>query len=130
MKIEEVYIIIDALDECLEKDRPEMIRLLTEVMAHLPCAKVFITSRREGDIERAFAELRTPTIQIQAENVKADIQSFAESEVRKLRRGYHGKKLFISRDDLEEKIIRSLTEKAEGMQVLTCSGTNWAVLTA
>jgi hypothetical protein len=61
MKVKEVYIVIDALDECPENDRPDIIRLLTEVMALLPCVKVFVTSRREGDIERAFAETSTPT---------------------------------------------------------------------
>jgi hypothetical protein len=118
MKVDEVYIVIDALDECPERDRPDIIRLLTKVMTELPCAKVFVTSRREGDIERAFAETGTPTVQIQAENVMADIRSFAESEVRKLRQGYHGKKLFISSDGVAEKVVHSLTEEADGMQVV------------
>jgi hypothetical protein len=117
MKLKEIFIIVDALDECHEKDRPTIIRLLAEIIKRIPCAKVFVTSRRESDIERAFAESKTPTIQIQAENVEADIRSFVESEIRKLRQGYYGKKLFLSNDLLENQIISSLTGKAEGMQV-------------
>jgi hypothetical protein len=121
MRLEQVYIVIDALDECPESDRPYVIRLLSEVMAKLPCAKVFVTSRRESDIERAFADACTPTVEIQLEYVVADIRSFVESEVRKLRQGDHGKKLFISSDAFEDEVIGALTEKAEGMQVLVCT---------
>lgn len=82
MMVEEVYIVFDALDECLEKDRPEMIRLLVEIMAHLPCIMVFVESRREDDNEQTFTETSTPTIQIYADNIKAHIRNFAESQVR------------------------------------------------
>jgi hypothetical protein len=117
MKLEEVYIVIDALDECRERDRPAIVRMLSEVMRGIPCAEVFVTSRKEGDIERAFTESSAPTIQIQAKNVAADIQSFVESEVRRLRQGYNGKKLFLNSDALEAKVISTLTDKADGMQV-------------
>jgi hypothetical protein len=117
MKLKEMFIVIDALDECSEKHRPSIIRLLDEVMNGLPCAKVFITSRKEGDIERAFAGSNTPTIQIQAKNVEADIRSFVESKVRELLQGHHGKQLFLRSDVLEARVISTLTGKAEGMQV-------------
>jgi hypothetical protein len=115
MRLKKVYIVIDALDECPEKYRPDIIRLLTETMSGISCAKVFVTSRKESDIERAFAESSTPTIQIQAENVAADIRSFVDSEVKKLRKGRHGKKLFLSSDILEATVISTLTKMAEGM---------------
>jgi hypothetical protein len=129
MKLKQVYIVIDALDECPERDRPNIIGLLIEVMKRLPCAKVFVTSRRENDIKRAFAESSMPAIQIKAENVAADIRSFARSEVKKLRQGYHGKKLFLGSDDLEAKVITALTEKAEGMQVTILTWVKWTQLT-
>jgi hypothetical protein len=118
MKLDEVFIVIDALDECSEKSRPTIIRLLDEIMKGLPCAKVFITSRKEGDIERAFARSNTPTIQIQAKNVEADIRSFVESKVRELRQCHYGKQLFLRSDVLEARVISTLIEKAEGMQVV------------
>jgi hypothetical protein len=38
-----------------------------------------------------LCQFSTPTIQIQAENVAADIRSFARSEVKRLRQGYRRK---------------------------------------
>ncbi|OCK73445.1 hypothetical protein K432DRAFT_420720 [Lepidopterella palustris CBS 459.81] len=111
----EVYVVIDALDECPERERHYIIGFITETINTLPCAKFFVTSRRETDIVRAFEERSTPTIQIKAENVAADIEGFVHSEVKKLRHGYHGKKLHLTSDVLEARIIQTLTEKAEGM---------------
>jgi hypothetical protein len=115
MSFDEVYIVIDALDECPKDQRPNIIGLLSMVMSSIPCAKVFVTSRREGDIERAFAESGTATIQIQADNIAADVRSFVESEVKKLRKGDRGKQLFLSSDVLEAKVILALTDHAGGM---------------
>jgi ankyrin repeat domain-containing protein 50 len=117
MNFREVYIIIDALDECQKHYRPRMIQLLNEVMNSIPCAKIFVTSRRESDIERAFTENSTPTIQIQiqARNVATDIRSYVESEVKRLRKGHYGNKLFLSSDALEARVISTLVEQADGM---------------
>ena len=118
MEFKEVFIVIDALDECSECERPHIIRFITEVMNALRCAKIFITSRRKSDIVRAFEDSSTPTIQIKANNVAADIESFVQSEVKKLRKGFYGKKLHLTSDVLEARIIQTLTEKAEGMLVI------------
>ena len=115
LDFKEVYVVIDALDECPERERHHVIRFITEVISCLRCAKIFVTSRRESDIVRAFEESSTPTIQIKTESVAADIEGFVQSEVKKLRNGYHGKKLYVTDDILEAKIIHTLTEKADGM---------------
>lgn len=115
MSLREVYIVIDALDECPEQNRPRFIATITAIISSFPCAKIFITSRREGDIERAFSESSTPTIQMQAESITADVQTYVHAEVKKLRKGYHGKKLFLRSNALEEKIVRTLTQEANGM---------------
>jgi hypothetical protein len=112
-----VYVVIDALDECPQRERYHMISFITEVMRSLRCAKIFVTSRRESDIIRAFEESNTPTIQIKAENVAGDIETFVRSEVLKLRNGYHGRKLYLTNDALEARVIQTLTEKAAGMSV-------------
>lgn len=115
LELEKVYIVIDALDECPEEERHRIIGIISEVMKALSGARIFITSRRESDILRAFEECSTPTIQIQADNVAADIERFVCDEVKKLRKGYHGKKLHITNDFLVERVIKTLTQKAEGM---------------
>jgi hypothetical protein len=114
-------VVIDALDECPEHERYHIIAFIAKIVTTLPCAKVFVTSRRESDIVRAFEDSKAPTIQIRAENVAADIGLYVHSEVKKLRKGCHGKKLHLNSDTLEEKIILTLTEKAEGMYVVAFS---------
>jgi hypothetical protein len=115
LNLKEVYIVIDALDECPQRERHHIIGFTTEIMKSLGCGKLFITSRREPDISRAFEEITTPTIQIKAENISGDIETFVRSEVQKLRNGYHGKKLFLTSDNLEAKVVQTLTKKADGM---------------
>ena len=112
---DEVFLVIDALDECPKDERSHIIQFITEVTNTLPRTKVFVTSRRESDIVDAFESSNTPTIKIEAENVAADIKLFVTTEVNRLRRGYGGKRLQLQNDTLEERIIRILTDKAEGM---------------
>lgn len=117
--LRQVYVVFDALDECPEQERGAILSFITSIAtAVIPCyVKVFITSRREMDIAEAFEDNRIPTIQIRAENVAADIETFARSQVDKLRAGEHGKRLYITSDELKEKIIQTLAVKAEGMYV-------------
>ena len=111
----EVVVIIDALDECPKDARNGILGFLSGVANNLPCAKVFVTSRRERDIEEAFMKLKTPIIEIEAGSVAADISSYVRSEVKRLRDGYDGKRLYLKNDTLEMTIVRTLTEKADGM---------------
>jgi len=115
--LSEVYIIIDALDECPERQRCGILEFVTTVVTtQTPCCiKVFVTSRREMDIAKVFEDKKIPTIQIQAENVAADIETFARSRVEILRKGEHGRTLYITSADLTQKIIRTLALKADGM---------------
>jgi len=115
LNFKELYVVVDALDECPQSERPHIISFITETIKAFRCAKIFVTSRRELDIIRAFEENHTPTIQIQAENVAGDIETFVRSEVQKLRKGYHGRKLYLTSDVLEARVIQTLTEKAAGM---------------
>ncbi|EUC36296.1 hypothetical protein COCCADRAFT_73150, partial [Bipolaris zeicola 26-R-13] len=113
----EVFVVFDALDECPEERREDILGFITEVVT-MPaphCIKVFATSRREMDITEAFVKKDVPTIQISAGNVSADIETFARSRVEELRSGQHGKTLYIDSDDFTEEIIRTLAQKAEGM---------------
>jgi len=111
----EVVVIIDALDECPKDARNRILGFLLGITNNLPCAKVFVTSRRERDIEEAFMKLKTPIIEIEAGSVAADISSYVRSEVKRLRDGYDGKRLYLKNDTLEVTIVRTLTEKADGM---------------
>lgn len=115
--LSEVYVVFDALDECPEEEREGIIGFITGIVTvSVPCrVKVFVTSRREMDIVKAFEDRRIPTIPVLAENVAADIEVFARSEIKRLRRGEHGKALYIASDELEERIAQTLAKKADGM---------------
>jgi hypothetical protein len=115
--LRQVYVVIDALDECPEQERGDILAFITGIVtAPVRChVKVFVTSRNEMDIAKAFGDRHIPTIQIQTENVNADIETFVRIQVEKLQAGEHGKTLYVTNDVLEEKIVRTLAKKAEGM---------------
>ncbi len=106
------FLIIDALDECPSVARHQILGFFSNVLPHV---KIFITSRKEDDISLAFEEIKAPIIKIEAGNVAEDIESFVSSEVKQLRKGYNGKKMYLSSNSPEETVIRTLTNKAEGM---------------
>lgn len=115
--LSQVYMVFDAIDECPEQERGDILGFITGIVtAQVQChVKVFVTSRNEMDIAKAFGDRHIPTIQIQTENVTADIETFARSQVEKLQAGENGKTLYVTNDELKEKIVRTLATKAEGM---------------
>ncbi|KAH9862833.1 hypothetical protein J1614_010926 [Plenodomus biglobosus] len=115
--LSQVYVVFDALDECPEQERGGILAFITNIItAQIGCrVKVFVTSRHETDIAKAFEDKQIPTIQIQAENVAGDIEIFVRSQVEQLQAGRYGKTLFITSVEFKEKIIQTLAKKAEGM---------------
>ncbi|KAF2714347.1 ankyrin, partial [Pleomassaria siparia CBS 279.74] len=113
----QVYVVFDALDECPEQERGDILGFITGIVtARIGChVKVFVTSRNEMDIAKAFEDKHIPTIQIQAENVAADIETFARGQIEKLQAGENGKTLYINSVELKEKIVQTLAMKAQGM---------------
>jgi hypothetical protein len=68
-----VYIILDALDECVE--RAELLRMIAEIMDwRLDTCHILATSRREREIEDCLQALVSCQINIQSELVAGDIQ--------------------------------------------------------
>jgi hypothetical protein len=115
--LRQVYVIFDALDECPESQRYEILGFITDMLTVTTSChvKFFITSRREMDLAKAFEGKNMPTIQIRPGNVTADINTFVRIQVEKLQRGQHGKTLYITSEELKEKIIDTLSSKADGM---------------
>jgi ankyrin repeat domain-containing protein 50 len=104
----EIYLVVDAPDEYPKAARPKILAFLRAVTDDLTRAKVFDTSCREGDIEKAFRRWGTPTITMKTQNVAADISRYVSDEVRRLR---EGQSLYISNDGLESKIVKTLDGK-------------------
>ncbi|KKZ68567.1 hypothetical protein EMCG_01016 [[Emmonsia] crescens] len=113
-KFDQVILIVDALDECPKEARYKMIGFLDKVMK-ITKAKIFVTSRKESDIETAFNDAKVPMIEIQVDDTAEDIKTFVTEELRSLRQGLYGKKFYLSDDSLEDVIIEFLTKKSDGM---------------
>ena len=109
-----IFLIIDSLDECEENERQSVIRSCQDLLSVLPSYRVFITSRREDDIEREFLRQKLPMIQIEARNTKADIKAFVEKEVSKL---ITSNELRLQNQDLKQRIISTLVDESDGMYV-------------
>ena len=74
---EDVFIVIDALDECPKSgEREELLELIREIKSWLPSnLHLLATSRQEPDIKEALMPLLTsPEIPIQGPGVESDIK--------------------------------------------------------
>ena len=108
---EDVFIIVDAVDECPKdnNEREDLLRILKCIHGWANSGlHLLTTSRRETDIESAIAPLLClPAIPIGSAQVDADIKVYVKSELEIL-----GKEKRWSRDlaiEVEETILRGAT---------------------
>lgn len=110
-------LILDALDECHEFDRAEIISAFNQLIGAVPCLKVLISSRRNDDIKRQLR--KEANVGIEARNNERDIRRFVYAEI---------VKEYQRREQLDMKeisplvlgqIVNTLYEKSEGMYVLS-----------
>lgn len=74
----QVYVVFDALDECPEQERGDILGFISGIVtAQVQChVKIFVTSRNQTDIAKAFNDRKIPTIKVQTKNVTADNRDF------------------------------------------------------
>ena len=111
---DKVFLVIDALDECKESYREDILSFFSDILQAHACIKIFVTSRKEEDIENAFSSQQTPVIPIEAREVRKDIEVFVRGRVQEF---VQTKKLYISTAELKEEVISTLINGAEGMFV-------------
>lgn len=113
---DEVFVVIDALDEC--EERPELLSDIEEVMEwkdiHL---HILVTSRKEADIEDSLNPLCDDgmSICIHRASVDADIRTYVHDrllEDRRFRR-------WRDHTKVQQEIENTLMGKANGMYVQT-----------
>ena len=110
--LENTYIILDALDECGERD--ELLNHFEQIVSWEDANLHFLaTSRREQDIEQALTPTTNPRnrISIQSELVNADIRTYVHDRLqidRKLKRWQKDSKVQMEIED-------TLMTKAHGM---------------
>ena len=115
---QELYLVIDALDECQQELREQILESIVDLSRNHNCVKVFVTSRPENDIMHMFRRLSTPTICIKAQNTAEDIRKYVVDSVDNL---IKADKLKIERAETTRVIIDSLVTKADGMYVTPLS---------
>jgi len=77
--------VIDALDECGDdQERPVLLKVLKEAVAHAPWLKIIVTSRPEDEIQHFFNRLPrssySPYNLATDQDAEADLQTFARSQ--------------------------------------------------
>jgi hypothetical protein len=113
-----VYIILDALDECpntsgTPSPRKEVLDFLKDLVSlRLSDLHICVTSRPEFDIQAALGPLASYSISIHDENgQKMDIANYIRSVVNSSR----GTAMRRWRSEDKDLVIKSLTERADGM---------------
>ena len=110
---EKVFFVLDALDECSKGQRDEIFEIFSDIVSpdNATCGnfKIFVTSRKELDIQRAFEKFAV--VEIEAKKVNKDIKSYVTSQLNQYTKDGT---LDIS-DSLKSKIITALVDKSGGM---------------
>ncbi|MCJ1425780.1 hypothetical protein MMC29_003680 [Sticta canariensis] len=103
----QITLVVDALDECDKNTRSEFIDILEKFVDESPNPiKIFISSRRDRDIEDRFKD--GPSLGISATDNRDDIATYVRHEIPKFRR------MKIS-PELEELVYNTLVRRSEGM---------------
>ena len=110
--LQRVYIVADALDECLDDTRFKFLDAMNELPAK---ANIFLTSRDDIHVKpRLRREIVELPIRASDEDLKRYVAGHLLSEkINPGRLGHH----LQNQPSLEEDIIRNVTEKANGMYV-------------
>ena len=108
---DEIFLVLDALDECPENDeaRRTVLDGLERLARTASNLKILATSRELRDVQDQMSLLGADVVSISTHSVDADIEKYVGSELSRDRR--------LSRmdGDLKSLIMETLTEKADGM---------------
>ena len=113
-----VFFVLDALDECTLDQRKDLCEFFlsiansTSTGINHGIVKLFITSRKESDIEGAFQQQSIPTIEVEAAKVNSDIEVYVKAQI-ELR--LQNCSLRLRNIALKDRILSVLTTKAGGM---------------
>jgi RNAse (barnase) inhibitor barstar len=105
-----VYVALDALDECLE--RQVLLPILNQFIDS-QCASIFLTSRSEDAIKNLLSEKRIYSAVIESSDVALDVELFVSRQIKDI------ESLRDLNVDLQNEILQTLVDGAKGMQVYT-----------
>ena len=102
------YVVIDALDECTE--RQELLDLLKETAEwNLDNLRILATSRKEKDIEDGMLDLKVMQLDVRSELIGGDIRVHVHKTL------HEDSRLKSFPKDVQAKIEEALVKKAQGM---------------
>ncbi|KAG9558105.1 hypothetical protein KCU71_g10405, partial [Aureobasidium melanogenum] len=108
-----IFIVIDGLDECSEDRRSPILDFIVKTLRESSSTvKLFVSSRKEYDIDNRFIHLNTPAIELEPGKITPDIRSFVRHEASRLR---SESQLRIRDDALFEEVVQNLVSKSDGM---------------
>jgi hypothetical protein len=116
-QIKEVWIVLDALDECYTRKGPPTEGLLSWLRDLLSSQQrnvhLLVTSRSEQDIKSELSDLagNGDIVPLQGDSVTNDIRAYVHMRVRNT----EGLKRWKSRPEIQQDIEAKLMEKANGM---------------
>ena len=117
LQFNSMFLVLDALDECTPDQRVELCEFFSNIVESNTgrgIVKLFVTSRKEPDIERVFQQRLFPKIEIEAAKVDRDIAVYVKAQIEsRLKDG----RLILQDIKLKAKILTALTTKAGGMYV-------------
>ena len=116
-----VFFVLDALDECTLEQRKDLCKFFAGIVELSPgigngIVKLFVASRKELDIQRAFERKSFPKFEVEAKKVDSDIALYVEAQLEELLRDGS---LTLTNIMLKHKILTTLTMNAGGMYVFT-----------
>lgn len=100
-----VYLVVDALDECLEEERNDLLEALAMLV---PSANLVLTSRPHINLDPFLGEIQI----LEVRATEGDIRHYVEKQIlksRKLSKHIH------SRPELQKEIQSKIISNAQGM---------------
>ena len=107
---DELFLLLDALDECPEVDiRQNVLDGLERLASEAPNIKMFVTSREVSDVSQSMQMLRADPVSIAARLVDADIQRYTSSQLSRDRK-------LSKLDKTTKRLIEdTISRRADGM---------------
>ena len=103
---EPVFWVVDGLDECLEKDRSNLLRLFADLQACPLHVKMIVLSRRTKDIHTTMNNLPFKVYEICPEDNHQDIMTYAQHRL--------SGSTINSSDDLRETVLDQIEKQHSG----------------
>ena len=116
-------IVIDALDECDPENRADLLETLDLILEEsASLVKIFVSSRDDHDLVLHLQDY--PNLELSSDKNNDDISSFVTAETQSFIKRKKLLALSNNKKKLTTEIIEQVTEKADGMSVLSRSASH------